>query len=364
MSDETLTEALSKLDDDNSVSRAAVPSGRRVEEDVQEEDAIIEFSEEEAEGIEPVTEDSVKEDFEASYDNDEEELSEAEVKAKTAQGRINQAVKQAKEYQRRELQALQFAKELRDQNQQLSDQLQSTQTSSAEQNLKIQESYGNEFATRVETQAQSAKRNLKTAYESGDPEAMADAQQLLARAEADRSSLAKYQQELEDYKTQYSDWQEQQRTSRDQAQQYADQQREHYQEPQYQEPQYQEPSDKSQGWATKNEWFGKDKVMTNVAFAIHQDLVDQGVDLESDEYYAQIDSRMRSELPQKFNEQNFAGGNQQSVQTVVSGSRTTGSGRNQNSRRVALNPSEQALARKLGVPFKEYAKQKMRLQRS
>jgi len=358
MSEETLTEALSKLDDDSSVSNAAVPSGRRVEEDVQEQDAIIEFSEEEVEGIEPVTDDSVKEDFEASYDNAEEELSEAEVKAKTAQGRINQAVKQAKEYQRRELQALQFAKELRDKNQQLSDQLQSTQTSSAEQNLKIQESYGNEFATRVETQAQSAKRNLKTAYESGDPEAMADAQQLLARAEADRTSLAKYQQELEDYKTQYSDWQEQQRYA--QTPEYVEPE---YQQ-QYQEPQYQEPSGKSQSWATKNEWFGKDKVMTNVAFAIHQDLVDQGVDLESDEYYAQIDSRMRSELPQKFNEQNFAGGNQQSVQTVVSGSRTTGSGRNQNSRRVALNPSEQALARKLGVPFKEYAKQKMRLQRS
>jgi len=360
MSEETLTEALSKLDDDSSVSNAAVPSGRRVEEDVQEQDAIIEFSEEEVEGIEPVTDDSVKEDFEASYDNAEEELSEAEVKAKTAQGRINQAVKQAKEYQRRELQALQFAKELRDKNQQLSDQLQSTQTSSAEQNLKIQESYGNEFATRVDTQAEAAKRNLKTAYESGDPEAMADAQQLIARAEADRSSLAKYQQELEDYKTQYSDWQEQQRYTQEQAQQQVEPE---YQQ-QYQEPQYQQPSDKSQGWATKNEWFGKDKVMTNVAFAIHQDLVDQGVDLESDEYYAQIDSRMRSELPQKFNEQNFAGGNQQSVQTVVSGSRTTGSGRNQNSRRVALNPSEQALARKLGVPFKEYAKQKMRLQRS
>ena len=360
MSEETLTEALSKLDDDSSVSNAAVPSGRRVEEELQEGDAIIEFSEEEAEDIAPVTEDSVKEDFEASYDNAEEELSEAEVKAKTAQARINQAVKQAKEYQRRELQALQFAKELRDQNQQLSDQLQNTQVSGAEQNLKIQESYGNEFATRVDTQAEAAKRNLKSAYESGDPEAMADAQQLLARAEADRTALAKYQQELAEYKVQYSDWQEQQRYAQEQAQQYVEPE---YQQ-QYQEPQYQEPSDKSQDWATKNEWFGKDKVMTNVAFAIHQDLVDQGVDLESDEYYAQIDSRMRSELPQKFNEQNFAGGNQQTVQTVVSGSRTTGSGRNQNSRRVALNPSEQALARKLGVPYKEYAKQKMRLQRS
>lgn len=360
MSEETLTEALSKLDDDSSVSKAAVPSGRRVEEELQEGDAIIEFSEEEAEEIAPVTEDSVKEEFDAPYENPEEELSEAEVKAKTAQSRINQAVKQAKEYQRRELQALQFAKELRDQNQQLSDQLQNTQASGAEQNLKIQESYGNEFATRVDTQAEAAKRNLKTAYESGDPEAMADAQQLLARAEADRSALAKYQQELEDYKVQYSDWQEQQRYAQEQAQQQVEPE---YQQ-QYQEPQYQEPSDKSQDWATKNEWFGKDKVMTNVAFAIHQDLVDQGVDLESDEYYAQIDSRMRSELPQKFNEQNFAGGNQQTVQTVVSGSRTTGSGRNQNSRRVALNPSEQALARKLGVPYKEYAKQKMRLQRS
>jgi hypothetical protein len=360
MSEETLTEALSKLDDDSSVSKAAVPLGRRVEEELQEGDAIIEFSEEEAEEIAPVTEDSVKEEFDAPYENPEEELSEAEVKAKTAQSRINQAVKQAKEYQRRELQALQFAKELRDQNQQLSDQLQNTQASGAEQNLKIQESYGNEFATRVDTQAEAAKRNLKSAYESGDPEAMAEAQQLLARAEADRTALVKYQQELEEYKVQYSDWQEQQRHAQEQAQQYIEPE---YQQ-QYQEPQYQEPSGKSQDWATKNEWFGKDKVMTNVAFAIHQDLVDQGVDLESDEYYAQIDSRMRSELPQKFNEQNFAGGNQQTVQTVVSGSRTTGSGRNQNSRRVALNPSEQALARKLGVPYKEYAKQKMRLQRS
>ncbi len=131
----------------------------------------------------------------------------------------------------------------------------------------------------------------------------------------------------------------------------------------YQEPVYQEPSPKAQEWASANEWFGTDTVMTNVAFAIHNDLIQSGVDLESDEYYAQIDSRMRQELPHKFNGQTNARGNT-NVQTVVSGSRTTGSGRNQNSRRVELNPSEQALARKLGVPFKEYAKQKMRLQNS
>ena len=100
--------------------------------------------------------------------------------------------------------------------------------------------------------------------------------------------------------------------------------------------------------------------MTNVAFAIHNELQSSGIDLESDEYYSQIDRRMREELPHKFP----AGGEQQPVQTVVSNTRITGSGRNQNNRQVRLNPSEQQLARKLGVPFKEYAKHKRRLERS
>jgi len=357
MAEETLSEALSKLDDDN-INSAALPEGKRVEEEVQDDATYIEFSEEEMEDISPVTEDSVQEDFEAPEVQGEEELSEAEVRARTAQNRINQAVKQAKDYQRRELQALQYAKELQEQNEQLSSQLQKTQTSTAEQNLKMQETYSDEFATRVDTQAEAAKRNLKTAYESGDPEAMADAQQLLAKAEADRNALAQYQRDLAQYKVDYSAWLEQQEADAElQGQQAAQQQ------PAYQEPTYQEPSPKAQNWASANEWFGTDTVMTNVAFAIHNDLIQSGVDLESDEYYAQIDSRMRQELPHKFNGQTNVGGNN-NVQTVVSGSRTTGTGRNQNSRRVELNPSEQALARKLGVPFKEYAKQKMRLQNS
>ena len=357
MAEETLSEALSKLDDDN-INSAALPEGKRVEEEVQDDATYIEISEEEMEDISPVSEDSVQEDFEAPEVQGEEELSEAEVRARTAQNRINQAVKQAKDYQRRELQALQYAKELQEQNEQLSSQLQKTQTSTAEQNLKMQETYSDEFATRVDTQAEAAKRNLKTAYESGDPEAMADAQQLLAKAEADRNALAQYQRDLEQYKVDYAAWLEQQEADAEyQGQQAAQQQ------PAYQEPAYQEPSPKAQNWASANEWFGTDTVMTNVAFAIHNDLIQSGVDLESDEYYAQIDSRMRQELPHKFNGQTNVGGNN-NVQTVVSGSRTTGSGRNQNSRRVELNPSEQALARKLGVPFKEYAKQKMRLQNS
>ena len=364
MAEETLSEALSKLDNEEDIDRAALPPGRRVEEEVQEENAIIEFSEEEAEELAPVTEDAVQEDFDAPEPSDEEELSEVEVKARTAQNRINQAVKQAKEYQRRELQALQYAKEIQAQNDALAQQLKSTQTSSAEQNLKIQENYSHEMENRVETQAQSAKRNLKTAYESGDPEAMAEAQQLLARAEADRNALAKYRQDLADYKVQYDAWLEGQNQQARQQQSFEELQREQgLTNPVYgqqDQPVYEEPSVRAQEWATNNEWFGTDTVMTNVAFAIHNELQSSGIDLESDEYYSQIDRRMREELPHKFP----AGGKQQPIQTVVSNTRITGSGRNQKNRTVELLPSEQALARKLGVPFKEYAKQKMRLQNS
>ena len=352
MSEETLSEALSKLDNEDDINRAALPPGRRVEEEVQEEDAIIELSEEEVEDLAPITDDSIQEDFQAAEPNTEEELSEAEVKARTAQNRINQAVKQAKEYQRRELQALQYAKEIQAQNDALANQLKNTQTSSAEQNLKIQQSYSQEMENRVETQAQAAKRGLKTAYESGDPEAMAEAQQLLARAEADRNALAKYRQDLADYKVQYDAWLDQQSQQVEQSQQIDFTPTE--------QPVYEEPSMRAQEWASSNEWFGTDSVMTNVAFAIHNELQGSGIDLESDEYYSQIDKRMREELPHKFP----AGGKQQPVQTVVSNTRITGSGRNQNNREVRLNPSEQQLARKLGVPFKEYAKQKRRLERS
>jgi len=351
MAEETLTEALEKLDDEN-IQSAALPESRRVEEETSEEVAIIDLDEDDVKDIEPITEDVVKEEFEPKPSIDEEELSETEKRARKAQDRINKAVGQAKEYQRRELQALQYAKELQEKNQQLSDQLLHSQTQSTEQNMKLQEGYKDEFENRVETQAAAAKKALKTAYEAGDAETMAEAQQMLAQAEADRSALNRYNQELEEYKVQYQNWAEEQQARQEQ-------QIQPMQQP-AQEPVYEEPSPKAQQWAEENEWFGTDQVMTNVAFAIHQELTAQGIDAESDDYYSQIDNRMREELPHKFNN----AGDNKPVQTVVSGTRTTGSGRNQNNRRIELSPSEQQLAKKLGVPFKEYAKQKMRLERS
>ena len=100
--------------------------------------------------------------------------------------------------------------------------------------------------------------------------------------------------------------------------------------------------------------------MTDQVMAIHNRLAATQIDLESDEYYSEINKQMREAFPHRFD----IAGDETNVQKVVSGSRTTGTGRNQNNRRIELSPSEQQLAKRLGVPFKEYAKQKMRLQRS
>ena len=362
MAEETLTEALANLNDEN-IEKASLPENRRVEEETSEEVAIIDLDEEDVQEIEPITEDVVKEDFDAKPIDEDEEISEAERRTRTSQDRINKAVAQAKEFQRRELQALQYVKELQEQNKNLSGQLLSSQQSSSQENMRLQEGYRDEFETRVETQAQAAKNAYKTAYESGDPDRMADAQQLIAQAEADRAALNKYKQDYEDYKVKYQEWLEEQQASQEQS--FEELQREQgltnpvYGQPQNQ-PVYQEPSARAQQWAEENEWFGTDQAMTDQVMAIHNRLAATQIDLESDEYYSEIDKQMREAFPHKFD----IAGDETNVQKVVSGSRTTGTGRNQNNRRIELSPSEQQLAKKLGVPFKEYAKQKMRLQRS
>tara|TARA_R100000935_G_scaffold8158_1_gene17089 strand:+ start:1454 stop:2542 length:1089 start_codon:yes stop_codon:yes gene_type:complete len=362
MTEETLSDALANLNDDN-IKKAAVPENmRKTSSEVpQEESTFIELSDEDVAAVSPITKDEVREDFDkAPIGEDEQELTEVEKKSRTAQGRINQAVKQAKDYQRRELQALQYAKQLQEDNKKLSSQVQLTNQTTADENLKISKSYKDEFEGRVEAEAQSAKASLTKAYESGDPESMANAQQALARAESERSSLEQYKRELAQYEVDMQAWNHNQARQRqaDEAQYQQQQQR-----PQ-QQPQYSEPSQKAQGWAEKNEWFGVDKIMTSTAMVIHQELAESGIDLESNEYYSNLDNRLREELPNRFKAENNAGNSGKPVQTVVSGTRTTGNGRSQNDRRVELTPSEQALAKKLGVPFKEYAKQKMRLQAS
>ena len=323
------------------IEKAALPENKRVDEDISEEVTFVELDEADVKELGPVTDEEVKEDFEPHEVVEErvKDSSEVEKRAALAQNRIDQAVKQSKEYARRELQALQYAKELETQNKEL--------RKSQEQ---ISENYGSEFESRIDAQTSSAKQALKEATEQQDAEAMAEAQSLMAPAAADRTRLEQYKQQLEAYQSQQKLMAEQQELMQSQP------------PPATDSTQYGEPSQKAHGWAQKNTWFGVDPILTNVAFGVHSQLESEGFDTESDEYYSEIDKRIRHEMPHKFTDENVQS-DSKPVQTVASATRANGRGRNQGNR-IELSPSEQQLAKKLGVPLKEYAKHKVRLQRS
>ena len=113
------------------------------------------------------------------------------------------------------------------------------------------------------------------------------------------------------------------------------------------------PDPKAEQWAAKNSWFGSDKAMTYTAFEIHKDLTEkEGFDPHSNEYYEEVDKRMRVDFPHKFvNTEDKP--TTKTVQSVASAKRTTKTGRKQ----VRLTSSQVAIAKKLGVPLEEYAKQ-------
>ena len=319
---------------DEKIEKAAVPEKRRVEEEVSDEAVEVSLGNDSQE-VSPVTEDEVKEDFEVSPKVEEQakDLSEVEKRASLAQNRINKAVAQAKEFQRRELMAVQYAKDLKDQNEKLRQQQKS-----------FSSSYSDEFTNRVESQMTLAKQALRQATEAQDAEAIAAATEALTLATTDKARLEQYSQAQKQYEAQEAAY----------IQQQQNQPQEQYTQP---TEEFNEPSPKAREWAQKNTWFGQDQVATSVAFAVHKQLENEGFDTDSDEYYSEIDKRVQQELPHKFNVEA-----KKNVQTVASATRNTSTGRKQN--RIQLTPSEQALAKKLGVSFKDYAIQKARLQKS
>lgn len=242
------------------------------------------------------------------------------------QKRIKNLTHKYREAERQQEEATRVAQQLLQENQQLKGRMQ-----------KLDSGYLTEYGARIESQIGAARRAYKEAYESGDTDAMIEAQETLARAtnEKDRYELAKRRADQQQTEQQ-AQFQQPQQT---------------YQQPQ-QQPQQAKADPRAQSWAEKNDWFGQDEVMTYAAFGIHRKLVEEeGFDPQSDEYYNEIDRRMRSEFPNKF------AGQKSSKKTQVapagsSASRTTKQGR----RSVKLSPSQIAIAKKLNVPLEEYAK--------
>jgi len=196
--------------------------------------------------------------------------------------------------------------------------------------------YVSEFEGRVTSSVEAAKSKLKKAIEDNDTEGQVSAQEQLAQAKADAVRLGNLKANQK----------------RDEEAQKAYQQQQ-AQAPQQQQP-YQPVDYKAEDWAAKNTWFGTDKAMTATAMSYHDELLQEGFDPTSDEYYTEINSYIRSEFPHKFKQaqEEKKTETKQPVQTVASAVRKTKSGR----RVVKLTPSQVAIAKRLNVPLEEYAK--------
>ena len=246
---------------------------------------------------------------------------------KKVQSRIDKLTKKLRESERREQAAIEFAQGL-----------QQEQTKLQQKTRQLDTGYVNEFASRVEAQTAEAKKQLKDAMDTGDIDAQVEAQQKIARLAVDADRAKKSLDQRERLKK------EMEARGVDPNQPQMPTQQAQPQAPQPTAP----PDPKAENWAEKNEWFGTDEPMTLTSFSIHRKLVEEGFDTKSDEYYSEIDKRMRETFPHKFEQVSTP------TQTVASATRSTQPAKRQGT--VRLTPSQVAIAKKLGVPLSEYAK--------
>lgn len=280
------------------------------ETDLPKEEVDLGYTEPKAAGIENIS-------VEETEDTNTKKVDDLTSVSESVKKRINKLTFKVRESERREKAALDYAKSLKD-------KLDVTETKFSKTN----KSYVEQYSARVAAEQEKVKQTLRDAIIDQDADKIADANSLMAKLaiDAERAKMTSAEEE--------------ERTS--------DQQKQDSQPTQVpQNPTYPEPSGKAATWADKNEWFGSDRIMTSAAFQVHQDLVDQGFDAESNEYYNEIDKVMKENFPHKFEKREP----KKIVQTVASAQR------NQSGRRsVKLTRSQIVIAKKLGVPLEEYAK--------
>ena len=245
--------------------------------------------------------------------------------SQNVQKRIKKLTERYRNEQRDREEAVRMAQKLLDENNKLKGRVQ-----------QLDNGYLNEYGNRLTTQEEAARRAYKAAYEQGDSDAMLAAQEQLSQIAVDKQRYTQAKTRVE----QQAKMQVQQQQQPQQA------------APQAQPQQPAQVDPKAKSWAEKNEWFGNDEIMTTAAFTIHRRLIEEeGFDPNTEEYYSEIDSRIRSEFPHKFNTAKKSGG-KQVASAGNSASRTNKQGR----RSVKLSHSQVAIAKKLGVPLEEYAK--------
>jgi hypothetical protein len=256
---------------------------------------------------------------------------ELEQYSESVKKRIDKLTARLRETQRREQAALDYAKSVQARATQLEQQYMSADTE------RLGEANG-----RIQTQVVALKQIIRKAREEGDIDTETEAQQRLTTLTLEQSQITAATQQREQ---QQQEWNYQQEIAAQQA----------AQQPQPQPVQEVDP--RVEEWAERNPWYGRDTAMTHAAWGIHRQLIQvEGFDPNGNEYYDELDNRLKQAFPQKLGGQPQAQTNRATrpVQTVAPASRS--SGINNARRTVKLTPSQVAIAKKLGVPLEEYAK--------
>ena len=243
--------------------------------------------------------------------------------SKGVQARIAKLTRKMREAERREKAALDYAKGVEESRKKLESKFKKTDSD-----------YIKKFETSIQTGLEAAQKELAAAIDAGDSKAQVEANKRIA-------TLAFENAKLEQIKQGQEETTEEKPTKPSQVENVPDVTK-----------QTENPDPRAEAWASKNPWFGTDRAMTYTAFEIHKDLTEkEGFDPSSDEYYAEVDKRIRVDFPHKFGKTDKT--TTAPVQTVASAQRSVKPGR----KTVRLTSSQVAIAKKLGVPLEEYAKQ-------
>jgi hypothetical protein len=299
-------------------------SGPGADIDIEEkkDEAVVEQPEKES--TEQGTDKTFENERETKLD-DKKEDEKLEDYSKGVQARIAKLTRKMREAERREQAATEYAKAV-----------EAKRVALEKKFVKTDADYLKKFETSIQTGLEAAQQELAAAITSGDAEAQVKANKRIA-------TLAFENAKLEQAKTNQPVASEQPVTNLNQGGNVT--------MPQTDDPINMDP--KAEAWASKNPWFGSDRAMTYTAFEIHKDLTEkEGYDPSSDEYYAEVDKRIKVDFPHKFGNTSDKQSTKP-VQTVASAQRSVKPGR----KTVRLTSSQVAIAKKLGVPLEEYAKQ-------
>ena len=240
--------------------------------------------------------------------------------SKGVQGRIAKLTRKMREAERQRDAATEYARAVEEKRQILEKRF-----------VKTDSDYMKKFESNVKIGLDSAQKELAAAIEAGDAAAQVEANKRIATLAFENAKLEETRSRSVEMPTIPSQ----------------------VVQPQQPAAQLPEADPDAEAWASRNPWFGQDRAMTYTAFEIHKDLVDkEGFDPKSDEYYAEVDKRIKVDFPHKFGKTNLET-TMKPVQTVASAQRSVKPGR----KAVKLTSSQVAIAKKLGVPLEDYAKQ-------